>query len=351
MNELVYQIAKDLAIYKCDNETYEKFGNRVIYCALVAWIKVQILGSSYTEIEQTEKDYPYVSQRYISEVMSPVIEGLLYTIPHSEAWTNINGENLDKRDLGKHILEKLIFCYQINLTCKTQWLTSSPERIIYFKNNELILGGTDWNSNMKGAYSVGLGVWRNKKNNHDSNYRETFNIPTYNLKDYYKSLQENALWQLTKLEDEDEYEYFSGETGLWHNRAWRKFNKSYILDGIILIRKFDKKYNYILLCYMDDEFFTAKLDEWYYNEKEISRIMYLLEYHRDKPAQFKAKKNGEMIELYCHSILPDAENRILLMASWPKKTYNNLYLREIPIAIWGDIEDVLSGLGINVIFE
>ncbi|MFD3156730.1 hypothetical protein ACFIJ5_07705 [Haloimpatiens sp. FM7330] len=349
MNELVQQISRDLSIFPCDDETYGEYGNRVIYCALVAWAKVQVLGTSYVEIDGKGKEYPYVSQRYIIERMNNIVGGLLESIPHLEAWVHISKDQSVKKKLSKYILEKLIFCYQISETCNIHCLTSSPEQIVYFKNNELILGGTDWNSNLNNAYSIGLGAWRNKRNQSNSNYRGIFNIPECSLNEYYRSLEKNALWQSNQLEDE--YEYFSGQTGLWHNKAWKKFNKAHIPKGISLLRKSNQKYKYILLWYKNEGFFTAKLDEWYYKEKEINRIMYALEYHCGKPAQFKAKRNREMIELHCHSRLPNAENRILLMASWPKRRYNDIYLRKIPICIWEDIEDVLGGLGIQVVFE
>lgn len=351
MNELAQQIARDLALYPCDNETDEEYGNRIIYCALVAWAKVQVLGTSYTESNETEKEYPYVSKHYIGERLKLIAEGLIDTIPHLETWLEVNNEQLVKKELSKYILEQLIFCYQISKTCKTQWLTSSLEQIVSFKNNELLLGGTDWNSDLNETYSVGLGVWRNKKNQCNYNYREVFNIPQCSLEEYYRALEKNALWQLDSLEAEDEYEYFRVGTGLWHSKAWKKFNKSCFPNGVTLLRKIEQKYSYMLLYYRDAQFYTAKLDEWYYNEKEIRRIMYALEHHSGKPAEFKAKRNGQMIELHCHSALPNSENRILLMASWPKRTYNDIYLREIPECIWEDIKEMLSGLGILIVFE
>ncbi|MHC6180932.1 hypothetical protein ACYUJ6_13945 [Clostridium sp. JNZ X4-2] len=350
MYELISQISQDLRMYPFDSETDEKYGSRVIYCALAAWAKVQILGNSYVEImNETEREYPCVSQRYVNERLRHVANGLVNAIPHLKKWTEVNDTRSVKKELSNYIIEKLIFCYQINKTCKTQWLTSSPERIVYFKNNELILGGVDWNSSLKGACAVGLGEWRNKKQQCEPNYRKVFNIPECNLEEYYRSLEENASWQLDELEDD--YEYFSGENGLWHSKAWRKLNRSCIPNGISLLRRSDQKCNYVLLYHEKGKFFTAKLDEWYYREKEINRIMYALDYYRGKPAIFKAKTNGKIIELHCHSRLPDAETRILLMSSWPKRTYDDIYLREIPVFMWEDIEDMLDGLGIQVVFK
>lgn len=348
MNDLLQNIAKDLNIYKYENESIEEYGNRIIYCSLSAWAKVQILNSSYIDINKENEDYPCTSQRYITEKLKRVSEGLIKTIPNTDLW--IQGRNLtaSNKGISQYIIEQLNFCYQLS-KIKNQYFTAIPERIIYFSNNELILGGTNWNSKLKNAFSVGVGVWRNKRDNHNSNYKEIFNIPQCSLYEYYKSIEKNTLWKLDELDEN--YEYFCGGKGLWHNKAWNTFNTKYVPQGISLFRKKDSKSNYGLLYHKENEIFTAKLDEWYILENEIYRIMYALEYYREKPAEFKAKRKGEMIQLHCHSNLPNAENRVLLMASWPQKTYDDIFFRNVPETLWKDVEEVLGGLGIKIIFE
>lgn len=348
MEKLIQQIADDLAIYKYEHESCEEYGNRLIYSALAAWGKVQVLGNSYADLSEIPMDYPCTSNRYINERLKNVSEGLINAIPNTKEW--IQGRDKDEIDNGisKFITEQLIFCYQISKTKRSQWITETPERAIKFKNNELILGGTDWNNNIKNAYSVGLGNWR-KVSDNSCNYKEIFNIPDSNLKEYYKSLERNAKWKSDELNDE--YEYFAAGQGLWHIKAWRTFNKKYIPNGISIIRRSNDKYNYSLLYNKNEKIFTTKLDKWYMEEKEIHRIMYALEYNYGKPAEFKAKNNGEFIELHCHSRLPNIENRILLMASWPNRTYDDFYLRNIPCCLWDDISEMLESLGIKTVFE
>ena len=346
MNELINQIANDLRIYKFNDETVEEYGNRVIYSALVAWAKVQVLGTSYTDISKKNKEYPYITQRYLNEKLSFVQDGLISSIPHVDYWLSEENEKLSK---VRYIIKNLIFCYQISKTCEKGYITALPKRKIYFKYNKLILGGTDWNSNNNNCYSVGLGVWNKNGEKNNINYKEIFNIPECTIEDYYMEIEKNALWKQDELSIE--YEYFSGGSRLWHNKAWKTFNEKYIPLGISLIRKKNNPYEYKLFLLKNGKKFTAKLDEWYKNENEISRIMYALEYYRNKPAQFKAKKRKEFVELHCHSNLPNAERRIILMASWPKRKYCDDYTRIIPIFLWKDIEYILLNLGIEVVFE
>lgn len=345
MGDLVKQIAMDLVIDKFDDEINEQYGNRIIYCALVAWAKVQILEKAYTSINEINIEYFYISKQHIIEKLKYITEGILNSVPHIETWINENEE----RDLSEYIINNLIFCYQVSKTYENRLITASPKQVVHFINNKLIIGGTDWNNREIRCYSVGLGIWQKNEKRYDVDYKERFNIPKCSLEDYYKSIEENALWNNNELDDE--YEYFCGGSGVWHNKAWKIFNEKYIPNGISLIRKRGKRYDYKLLLLKNGKIFTAKLDKWYKNENEVSRIMYALEYYRKKPAEFKAKKKSGFIELHCHSNIPNAEKRILLMSSWPKRKYNDNYLREIPECLWDDIEYVLNGLGIKVIFE
>lgn len=350
MSELIHEIARDLVIYPFDNEGYEEYGNRIIYSALATWGKLQVLGKSYTELDSVEEDYFSVSQRYITEKLKFVSEGLIKGIVHSKEWINDDDTHELGRDISRYITENLIYCFQLSKISQNQRITALPQKIVDFKNNQLILGGTNWNSNSAGAYSVGLGVWQNKEEKCDDDYKKVFNIPQCNLKEYYDSIVINAKWNKAEIVQED-YEYFTAGMGLWHSKAWAKFNEKSIPEGISILRKINQKYNYCLLRKVEGDLFTAKLDEWYKKENEIRRIMYALDYNYKKPAIFNAKRREKVIELHCHSKLPNAESRILLMASWPKRKYDDIFLKEIPECLWEDIEYMLNELGVKVVFK
>ncbi|NME82597.1 hypothetical protein [Clostridium sp. SM-530-WT-3G] len=350
MNELMQQISSDLAIEKFKNESYMGYGNRIVYAALASWGRTLVLGTSYTELALLEKDYHYTSQRYIIEKLENISRGLIDSIPHTNEYFDENNKNCDFMDISRYFIDKLIFSYQLNKLKNKQWVTPTPRTIVYFKNNKLILGEYDWNNKKQGAFSVGLGVWQKNIDKINENFTEVFNIPQYTIKGYYNSIKQNALWKQSDLDFEN-IEYFSGGTGLWHNKAWKKLNKKYIPNGISVIRPIDKRHEYALMLYDEGKYYTAKLDQWYVEENEVKRIMYMLECYRNNPAQFKAKRIEDIIELHCHSTLPNAESRIMLMASWPKEVYNNTFVRQIPKVLWEDIKCMLNSLGIKIIFE
>lgn len=344
MNELAMQIASDLSIYQFDKEDIYKYGNRIIYSALGCWAKMQVLGKSYSEISNDEEDYYSVTKRYISEKLKKIEEGLISAIPHEYSWVKD-----DEDYLYQSIVNSLIFCNELNRIGKKTNLTLSSKKEVKLVNNILLLGETDLNSRTNNSFCIGIGLWKKDDSNKESNYKDVFNIPKCSIKKYYEDILKNAVWEKCILNDE--YEVFSGGTGYWHVKAWREFNQKYIPEGISLVRRKDKKYEFSLLLLKDNKFFSAAIDEWYTRENEYRRIMFALDYYRKKPAVFKAKKIGKVIELYCSSSLPNAETKILTMASWPKSNFKDKYVRQVPEVLWQDIDGMLKDLGIIVEVE
>lgn len=351
MNEVMQQIANDLNIDRYYNESIEAYGCRILYASVVAWAKVQLLGESYSEMldEMNEKDFPCVTRQYIMLHVKKAVRGLLRVIPHLEQWIRVGEGNNLESELSKYIIEQLIFCYEINKLTSPQIVTSSPERIAYFKSNELLLGGVNWNNALCNAKSVGIGNWRPKSIKVENNYKDIFNIPKNSIIQYYRVLQNNAQWQKDELVGE--YEYFQVNNQGLHYYAWDKFEKSKMTNEIMILRRVDNKKQYMLAKYEEEQCFTARLDQWYVSEKEIKRIMYFLQYQAGIPCIFNAKKTKDVVELHCHSELPNPEWRIMLLSSWPKRHYKDKYHRLVPIEIWDDIEEMLNELGIIVSVE
>lgn len=348
MNELMYQIAKDLNINRYSDESVEAYGCRILYASIVAWTKVQLLGESYTEkmSEIDKEDTICVSRQYVISHVKKVVRGLLEAISHLQNWITVKEEDKPESELSKYIVEQLIFCGQINKLISPQMITSSPERIVYFKNNELLLGGVNWNSTVCNTKSIGMGNWRRSNEKIEDNYKDIFNIPKESIIQYYKALQKNAQWQMDELLGE--YEYFRVDKQQIHYYAWEKYEESKVTDEITLLRNLNNRKQYMLVKYEEGQCFTARLDEWYVREKEIKRIMYYLQYQAGMPCIFNAKKKKDVVELYCHSELPNPEWRIMLLSSWPKRYYNDKYYRLVPVEIWGDIEEMLNDLGIKI---
>lgn len=346
---LTKQMSSDLTIYKYNNESNQEYGNRLIYTALASWARTLVLGKSYTDLsseaEHSNIDYHNVDIMHIQVRLTQIASGMLMTIPHCKNWIG-NGEIEEQSsNLASNIIQNLIFCYELTQLNDTRRLTNSPTRYANFTNNKLILGGEEWKRPGKSMVSVGLGRWIPSKEK-PQNYKEIFNIPICTSGEYYNTLVNSAFWEESNLEGQ--YKVFKVGTGFFYKEAWYDFNISKLQQGIYLLKSTEVDGGYILAKKNEDKIFTARLDKWYSDENEIYRIMYAFDSYNTTPVVFKAKNYDDYILLHCHSKLPNSEMRILFMSSWPKRFYKDIYYRIIPKFIWGEIEDMLTNLGIKV---
>lgn len=340
------RISSDLHISRFASETEEDYGNRLIYSALIVWARVQVLGSSYTDIcseDDTLNSYHSIDIMHIQTRLSQVAYGMLSAIKHGSGWIKNDDFETMSNDLAKNIIKQLSFCYELSRLGKRR-LTISPPKVAVFQNNQLALGGTGWEN----YYSVGVGRWA-KSNSPNVDYKDIFCIPACSSIQYYTMLKNNANWMETELKGT--YQIFNIGTTGWYSKAWSEFNKSQIPKSVSLLKSMETDGGYFLIKNDADGILSAKLDKWYCDEKEIYRVLYSLNAVNKTSAIFKAINNHDHILLHCNSILPNAEMRVLCMSSWPFKTYDDTFKRIIPKFLWSDIEKCLNDLGIIIKFE
>jgi hypothetical protein len=347
-NNLVEKISDDLNISKFAKESDAQFGNRLMYSALVAWARVQVLGKSYSDFEK-EHDYHNVDILYAQSRVAKVAYGMLNAIQYEAKWLkDSESEDLEmySNKLTSFIIEKMIFCYELS-KINGRRLTISPIRTTHFNKNRLLLGGTKWSEDE--SFTVGMGRWVGKCSDL-VDYKSIFNIPEYSITDYYKILSDDALWVENDLNGR--YKIFLiGKEG-WYLKSWIDFKSNRIPEGISLIRSMETGGGYFLINKKtNDNILSARLDKWYRDENEIYRIMYALNVFNKTPAIFEAEDNNDHVILHCNSKLPNAEMRIIMLASWPRLTFDDIFYRIIPKFLWKDIESLLNELGIIVQFK
>jgi len=347
MSDVLRQrISSDLNVNQFECETEEDYGNRLIYSALVAWARVQILGKSYTDISAENEiltDYHNIDIMQIQTRLSQVAYAMVSVIKHKNEWMKNNDLETASNELASSIIEQLILCYELSKLGKRR-LTISPPKAAVFHDNQLALGGTGWEN----FYSVGVGRWASTISPL-VDYKDVFCIPACSCIQYYNMLINNANWIENELNST--YQIFNIGTTGWYSKAWIEFNKSKIPKGVSILKNMETDGGYFLIKNDAEGILSTRLDNWYFDEKEIYRILYSLNAVNKTPAIFKAKNNDDHILLHCNSSLPNAEMRILWMASWPYNTYDDIFKRIIPKFLWCDIEKCFNDLGIVIKFE
>lgn len=344
-NPLVKQISQDLNIHKFNDETDESFGNRLIYSAIASWVRMLVLGKSYTDLRFSEEtDYPEVDINHIQNRASHVAYGLILSIPHEENWITVTTEE-QSSELASIIIGNMKFCFEISELNDSRRITTSPNRNVYLEGLRLHLGGVRWNNNLNLLYTFGFGRWE-PYGESKKNLRAIFNIPNANHQIYFSELIKNARWKQKQLNGN--YEIFKTGSNGYYRDAWRVVDIGKIPQGISLIRNTEDG-GYLLVKRAEQVLSVVLLDNWYYLEKEIFRIMYALDANFNTHAKFNAENKQDHVILHCHSKLPNAETRLLLLSSWPKRNSNDIYYRIIPALVWKQIKKVIENLGIIIV--
>jgi len=346
-NILIKRISADLGIHRYNGETEEEYGHRLIYSALAAWARTLVLGESYTDLgnEMEEAYYHNVDRMHIQARLSQIAYGLLSAIPYCDTW--IEGSTVEDQSsqLASQIIENLIFCYELSPLNNPRRLTIAPSRIINFKNVQLILGYKKLQDTDNKVKCAGVGRWILVKKEAE-NFKDVFSIPNYIHDDYYFKLLDSAHWQ--EIDFKGNYKIFKTGTGRFYSKAWRDCNIEKLPHGISLLRSDDVDGGYLLAKREGNRTYIAPLDKWYYEEKELYRLMYILDKHNGTPAVFKAQIYTDHVLLHCHSLLPNPEMRVLILSSWPKRSYKDIFYRIVPIFIWEELKMILTDLGIKI---
>ena len=305
-----------------------------------------VLGKSYIDIQSLEEtEYPNVDINHIQNRASQVAYGLLQTIPHEDGW--VSGITEDQSsELTSTIIRNMKFCYEISELNDKRRLTASPRRIASSGKMCLHMGGFDWNNNVNSLYTVGLGRW---ELNVDlkTNIRTTFSIPNANHETFFTELIKDAIWKEKQLKGN--YQIFKTGSKSFYCDAWKEIDNKKIPYGISLLRNIEEG-GFLLVRSEASEMSVSLLDTWYYQEKELFRIMYALDADAKTPAQFIVECKEDYVVLHCHSNLPNAEARLLQLSSWPKRNYSDVYYRIVPISLWKLIKKILENLGIRLVF-
>lgn len=346
---LTNRIACDLKINRFKNETAQEFGCRLIYSSLATWARNLVLGKSYIDLnnapDDANFDYHDVDIMHIQIRLKQIAYGLLMILPHSKDWLLDKGVESKSRELASAVIEGLLFCYELSRLNNPRRLTNSPARLADFQNKQLILGGEAWKDSVNKIMTIGFGRWIETKEV-TYRYKNIFNISEYSAKGYYEALLVSAFWQKSNLAGR--YRIFKIGENYFHNSAWHEFSKKKLHEGVFLLKNMEVNGGYFLVKKDKQGIFTAGLDKWYQDEKEIYRIMYAFNSFHNTPIRFRAVDYDDYIVLYCHNRLPNPEMRILLLSSWPKRWYKDEYYRIIPKFTWIAIKNIFKDLGIEI---
>lgn len=347
MNDLLCNVlARDLQIGKFSDETMEEYGHRLLYSAVAAWIRVSLLGKSYSDLG-LERQRDSVDIMHVMSRVAPVAAALIYSIPHHESWFLVDGVETQGKYFVWKIIRSIVMCQEISRLKDQRRLTVSPQRKFSFGEHTIVVGGTEWQNEVNTLCNVGLGRWM-PGTGENGKLADYMGIPTISAESWLNELIKNAPRRNIKLSG-DWYLFRPLLREIRKNDSWRIIEPGKLPQGVSLVKNKTNDYGLIVKNYNNLQ--VIPLDQWFYKEKEIYRIMYALNIKAGKKICFEAEDHGDYVIAHFHSGIPRAEEKILLLSSWPYKHMGDKYGRVIPYFLWPELKRVFEHMGIQWIVK
>jgi len=344
-NELRARIAKDLNITKFNNESENEYNQRLVYSAASMWVRTLIYGNSISDIRQ-DSVIGYPDIMYVQSHLGKVIGAYIKSLKMNLDWLEINYNKTDEiaMDLAGCVMQEMLYTKNLAKIYERK-MAAVPQR--YFKYGDWIQvrGQMNYGTDL---ISLGVSQWTQIANKVD--VIDEPRVVSIKGSKYYEMMNRNFSWKKATLTST--YLIFKeGETRAY-SKCWVPYIPEKVSEGIHMLKAADEfNGGYVLVKHSGKDVQMATIDPWYIESHEIYRILYGLNVNNGTHAQFKIKDEGDCKVLYFASALPDYENRLILSVSWPYSHYADKYARIIPNSIWLIAEQMLTDLGVEIVYQ
>lgn len=298
------------------------------------------MGKSYSDIEADNSEVS-VDVMHLIQRVKPIVSALMSTIPHSSKW--FCGDDLSSKasTCVKKVLLNMVLSNEVAVMNNRRRMSIAPERNLVFGSNSIVLGAALWQTTDKIIVTTGFGRWIQNKSNSVLKLSDELAIPMTSTSEWFENLVRDAQWS-NKLPEGD-FKLFTPEQMRWHKDSWVICNPFNLPQGISLIK--NNMGGYILAKKQGEIIKTVLLDQWYWKTKEICRIMYAIGIKTGKPSCFEATIYEDYALINIHSRIPKAEERLILLTSWPQKNILDPFTKVIPIFLWNDVKNLIENMG------
>jgi len=337
-HSLVYAIAKDIEIMHYEDEILENYTGRLVYSAMVQWLKVITQDSgNMDEIVRTK------SKSYVFTRGTEILNQIILAIPQCENWF-WNSYNTSKKNEDHPIRvlrERMLYSGElIETDLKTNIGVPNNREEDLIEGYKRIYGVTDPNTN--GILNVGIAQIQETE---FSNIKKNILI---NPVDFVKWLIKAAEWEkVMALVDLEFFQPLSKEAPY---KSWNNIFSVTGFEEICLgrIKLYNDYYEYYLLKIEDNEIVSYKLSSVLYEFKEERRIILALRTMSGNSikAISENKKDVVLLKLFCR--LPIMEERIIETYCWPQSSVTDKLKYVVPIKMWGYVKQILNTLQIEV---
>lgn len=333
--QLITTMAKDLKIYKIENESSNHYIARVIYSGLACWIKASTFDSSV--VETREKQFG-TSKKHIHDRCQKVLAEFIKRFPEVEEWFYPKEKKIDPVSL---VRERLYSSGDlVDIGFQTYAGLIKKQKVKLLPGLCQIKGILIQPSGYYSGVSVIERIAKTERSENDDDVNDS--------KLWLDQFVARAWWKKGELQDE-QVEYFDPYQPSRNNMLWKSSRPTHTAGLILARRPINKSsYEYILEKREASNVFHHRLDPFFQDMREYRRIMFVLRMLANNPAPALAVGNVKNVHLKLNVFLPNKEHAILEAMSWPCNSIDDKLEWDMPLDVWNYIKSHLLNLGLKI---
>ena len=336
MRKSLYQtLIHDLGIQKYEGETENQVICRTLYAAVARWIRYFVLDEN-----DSMKAHPK-SKRYILKRLRETVERLINVFPEVEQWFRSEGDLWDYSEFYKVIRDDMIRTQELydvdgRIMLPSYKLRSYPCglcRIIGISENEV------YETKAAGISRIAIFL---ESSIEPMEMQQLF----VESKKFTEWIYHSAKW--TKHMNTEGLEFFNPYSRRALYQSWDNapvISFRWALGRISIVNGL---FEYYLMKQMDGVWYSTKLAEIFFENKDYRRIMLGLRsmVNNQISAIAEYRKNAVILHFYCK--LPVLETTLIKTFCWPLESFSDDRNYVVPIEVWPFIKELCRNLCITL---
>lgn len=326
--ELIERLSSDLLISQFKYEDKTSYYTRLLYSALVDWMKICILDHT------NEKYVENKSKVYIHRRCSEILENFLMIFPECHSYFFDENDNLDNHPINI-LRDKMIETGElINIDNKIYLPETTIQSIT--KNYSRILG-------IGGVKEKSCGITKIKKDIENDDKKQL----TINTSIEYKKLFHSLKW-----ETYDEYssiEVLDPKSIMPPYKSWKDIQV--IKDNNIYLSRICINQNQKMFFWIkkeNEKIQISQVSDSLIFFQEIRRFILWQRMEYKNPIKAIYCKDENYVSLKMFAGIPTYERNILNTYGWPRKYIQSNFEYILPIEVWKEISTLLINLNFKL---
>lgn len=318
MSHLIDEMARDMKIYPYQGEESTLYKGRLVYSALVHWIRH--ITQDYSSNEISGKSKAYILRRATEE-----LDAFVETIPEIKEWFYQEVDSLE--DVIRDIRSKMLCAGELEEI-------NDCEKVILPKYDEKTCG--EGIVRVVGLCDTGrplehMGITRLYLDTRKE-YVSTYDL---SLEQFIEWLYKNAKW--SECNNINEFELFDAGSTKPPYQSWtdKKIkSQKYHLGRLAL---YNGLYEYWLVKYDDGVWYSAHISEILIKQKEERRIILALRKLNSNSIEASYKHCGSVVILNLYCKLPVIDESYISTYCWPLRYALDKLDYVVPLKMWDQI--------------